>query len=184
MKYVVSLDTTPEWLVQRESITALSVERIDQVYLDDGIRLRHSESLHSENSDNYVMAYKRRTTMGPIEIEADIIRDDFDALLEHATRRLDKHRHTFLEMGTHLLPELDIYRDEADAIFLMVIEVEYETTEIDWLDDIEAILGDRIVAKIDPATDDRLSNFKLADRAYAKSTAAEIYANPTYQRAA
>lgn len=175
-KFVVSLDATPEWIERLPGVIPIKTQDLFQVYLNDGIRLRHT---HTETDplslDTYIMAYKRRTSRGPIEIETEISQVDFEALVEGEARTIRKTRHTFSHEGTSLDLELDTYSGETGAAFLRVIEVEFDLEEAAKLSVIAALLGDRLVRQIDPEADGRFANHRLCNRYYALGLAHETY---------
>lgn len=174
-KFVVSLDTLPDWVSRLPGVTLSKVENLHQVYLKDGLRLRQTTPVHGDDlTVTHIMAYKKRTACGPIEIETSISEDDFYALVEGEPKIVRKERYTFHHAPTGLDLELDIYADARGHVFLRVIEVEHEASDVIRLVQIMKLLGDHLVLRVDP-NDSRFANQRLADPYYAIGLAHVTY---------
>lgn len=180
-KFILRPTVTPEALNAKANLTLVEASRIEQVYMDDGVRLRARKRLEGAwlrnnhlLSGSFFMTYKRRVADGPLEIETRIDASDYHRLAPLGERSLTKERYEFEEDGTGLTLELDIFRLGGPNPTLVMMEVEHDAGEIMRLDMIESMLGPDLVLRVDPK-DNRYSNYKLADPYYLLGLSAWTY---------
>lgn len=113
--------------------------QISQAYLfidEDGNELRLRKKSDS-SGDKYIQTYKSKGDLKRSEVEFEISKENFEALWEHASKRVLKKKR-YLIQYENLLLELDEYQNNLEG--LLVLEIEFENEDIakdfipfDWL---------------------------------------------------
>lgn len=158
VKYVFS----PNGLLERELQQKFNVAVLEQGYLNDGVRIRKT---NSEGVSKRHFCYKKRRQDGRnIEIETGISEDDYSALRTECSSILVKHRFSFLDNGLHW--DIDFFKDSEDCTYFAMAEVEMpEDMEVP-----EHVL--RYLQKIKlyrvSREDDRFTSYKLTNIKYAQ----------------
>ena len=176
-KFILSRTVTPEQVSALPGVRLEQSMNIKQLYMDDGVRLRETRPHRSGLPlPAAKMTYKRRTDLGPVEIETEISDEDFMALAPQADRFLYKDRYVYSEESTGLDLELDILKLPGWPTIMAILEVEHDADEVMRLDMIESMLAkaDLLALRVSPK-DKRFSNYKLAEPYYRIGLAATVY---------
>jgi hypothetical protein len=176
-KFILSRSATPDTIAALPGVQLEQSLSIKQLYMDDGVRLRETRPLKPGLPlPAAKMTYKRRTNLGPVEIETEISDADFMALAPQAERFLYKDRFVFSEATTGLDLELDILKLAGWPVIMVMLEVEHDAGEVMRLDRIEKLLSDADILTLRVSDhDNRFSNYRLADPYYRIGLAATVY---------
>lgn len=133
---------------------------IRQAYLDDGPRVR-------QRDEDYIFTYKKWVPQAGelVEIETAISDDDFNLLWPLCVQRIAKTRYVLLEDEVEWV--VDFLRDNDGRIYFVLAEAELPRGQA-MPDHIPAEIAGGILHAVD-AADNRFTNKKLSDQAYAAS---------------
>lgn len=161
IKFVMVPGFDGSWFSGRTEVGFSGSGAIEQSYIGPGTRIRR---ITVGPSITNVFTYKKKTSAGPlVEIETNIDNNDYALLKADAIGSLKKSRSVYFHYSSHLSLEHDAFQHpETGEIILHMIEVEHTVGDEAKLDEIEAFLGDAVLARL-PLDDTRFVNSNLTD---------------------